>query len=73
MTEKATAAWESVEGAWDFTSGKVVEAWDFLMEEENRLYLYITAGGTLVFLGGLTTLIIGLARRAKKKKAQPVA
>lgn len=73
MTEKATAAWESMEGAWNFTSGKVVEAWDFLMEEENRLYLYITAGGTLVFLGGLTTLIIGLARRAKKKKAQPVA
>ena len=67
---KENALW-----AWDHVTEKTVEAWDFLMDEENRMYLYITAGGIAVVLGGLVTTIILLARRSKKKKKvkEPVA
>ena len=59
--------------AWDFVSGKAVDVWTFLIAEENRMYLYITAGGTAVLFGGLITAIVFRRRRAKKKKQQPVA
>ena len=68
ITEKATVAWE-------FTSDKCVEGWMFLSAEENRMYLYIAAGGAVLVLSGLTTMIVQLTRRAKKKKKakEPVA
>ncbi len=51
------------------------QAWDYITAEENRLYLYITCGGIVLVLGGLTTTIVLLARRSKKKKKvkEPVA
>ena len=61
--------------AIDTLKDKTLQAWDFLMAEENRLYLYISCGGILLVVGGLTTAIILLARSSQKKKKvkEPVA
>lgn len=59
----------------EWAKEKAIWAWDFLTAEENRMYLYITAGGAVAVLSGLTVMIVLLARKSKKKKKvkEPVA